>query len=164
MLDHKNRTIAFLGLLTLITCILVGYMGYSWRQGRVVVEWSTASELDTVGFNVYRSASADRVGQRVNAQLIPASADSLTGGDYQFVDTTVSPGQTYYYWLEDVDVSGNVGRNGPIEARAASGMLLEWLLMVVLLGVLAWGWINLLRTRRGALSARPMEGEPPGEL
>ncbi|MFZ6030357.1 MAG: hypothetical protein ACOYYS_21825 [Chloroflexota bacterium] len=159
MPSNRNRAVAFLSFLTCITLALLGYLWFRSRQASVVVEWSTASELDTVGFNVYRSEVPDNAGQRVNEQLIPAVADSLTGGEYQFVDTTVVPGRTYYYWLEDVDASGNVNRNGPIEAQAASGAVIEWLLMAALLAVLGWGWAGVLRRPAG-----PAAGQKPADL
>jgi hypothetical protein len=158
MRANPKSAIAFLSVLTLLTLILAGYVGYSSRQSRVVIEWSTASELETVGFNVYRSESPDGVGEKINEQLIPAASDPLSGGDYQFVDTTARPGQAYYYWLEDVGASGKVGRNGPIETNSAAGMGIEWLLLAVLAGTLVWGWIGLLRSRPAVSSAEPMEG------
>jgi hypothetical protein len=88
----------------------------------VEIEWSTASELDTVGFNILRAETKDGVYTRVNADLIAASSDPLMGGNYTYADQGVKPGRTYYYLLEDVDGSGQTSRNGPLEVKAtASG-------------------------------------------
>jgi len=87
-------------------------------QAGVVVEWTTANEVNTAGFNLYRSDSPDGPFVQINASLIPASADPLTGGQYAYEDTAVQAGQTYYYLLEDVEYSGQTTRHGPIESTA----------------------------------------------
>ena len=143
----RNFTIFTLVLLTIAT---LGFIGFAWRMTgapSIVIEWSTASELDTVGFNIFRSDDPDGDAQKVNDQLIPASADAYTGSDYTFTDQSVSSGKTYYYWLEDVSGSGAVNRNGPIEAAAESGMILEWLLILIMVLILGWGWWNVWRSR-----------------
>jgi hypothetical protein len=137
----------FLALLTFCALILVAFLLKNSLQASIVIEWSTASELDTIGFNVFRSESADDPGIQINPRLIPASADSFAGADYQFVDINVQPGHKYFYWLEDVNASGSAGRNGPIEASSGASLWLEWLLIAGLMGVLTWGWISLFRPR-----------------
>jgi len=87
---------------------------------RIVVQWTTATEINTAGFNVYRSERAEGPYTKLNAQLIPAS-DALTGGKYQYEDTTVVAGKTYYYQLEDVEYGGVTARHGPIVITASGG-------------------------------------------
>jgi hypothetical protein len=110
---------------------LAGVFGFqavqAFRQPTVVVEWSTASELNTVGFNVYRSETKDGPIIKVNDHLIPSAADSVKGGNYTYRDSTVTLGQTYYYWLEDVSSNGTTNKNGPIVVKAESGGLSELL-------------------------------------
>ncbi|MGE5141568.1 MAG: hypothetical protein ACM3JD_19035 [Rudaea sp.] len=89
-----------------------------------VLTWSTATEVNTAGFNLYRGDSSDGPFVKVNVEMIPASQNALTGGRYQFGDTDVVPGQTYYYQLEDVEYSGQTTRHGPIEIKALSS---NWL-------------------------------------
>lgn len=146
---HVRFSYVLLVLLTLLALVLVVLVWNDTQQVNVVIEWSTASELDTVGFNLYRSESLDGGLEKINDQLIPATSDAFMGGSYQFTDATTRPGRTYYYWLEDVDASGIINRNGPIEAQAGSGVLLEWLLVVILMGTIVWGWGSLLRSRVG---------------
>ena len=85
---------------------------------RIMVEWTTASEVQTAGFNIYRSDRVDGVYTKVNASLIPGSSDALVGGKYRFEDSSVLAGQTYYYQLEDVEVTGASTRHGPIMITA----------------------------------------------
>ncbi|NIN65277.1 MAG: hypothetical protein GTO63_11385, partial [Anaerolineae bacterium] len=50
------------------------------EPGTVIVEWTTESEIDLAGFNLYRSERPDGPYVKVNEALIPASPDPLTGG------------------------------------------------------------------------------------
>lgn len=83
----------------------------------VVVTWQTVSERNNLGFNLYRSSNADGPSEQLNSGLIPAQAPgSGQGAGYEWLDTTVEAGSTYFYWLEDVDVDGNTTMHGPISA------------------------------------------------
>ena len=119
----------------------------------VIVEWTTESEVNTAGFNVYRSESAEGPYIQVNRELIPASPDPILGGHYVYTDTNVVAGQTYYYKLEDVELDGTTTLHGPIEVVAeASGpsalaSLVAWWPLAVLIAVLGLGGALLLRAR-----------------
>lgn len=126
----------------LVLIASAGLVGYGWqlsRQASVVVEWSTASELDTVGFNVYRGERAEGPFDLITSQLIPSSADPLVGGEYSYVDRGVVPGHTYFYLLEDISSNGVGGRHGPIEVVAQAGGMVELALGGILLGVALFG-------------------------
>jgi hypothetical protein len=84
----------------------------------VTVEWTTASEVDHAGFNLYRSESPDGPWAKLNQELIPPSGDPIVGGKYSYVDDAVGPGRTYYYQLEDVSLNGSSTRHPPIEVVA----------------------------------------------
>ena len=87
-------------------------------QGRdVLVSWETASEIDNAGFNLYRSeAGGERI--RLNDWLIPSqNPGSVVGSSYQFVDRSAEPDTAYQYWLEDIDLAGAVGMNGPFAVQ-----------------------------------------------
>ena len=88
------------------------------NKASVLVEWTTASELDTAGFNLYRSEVQSGPFVQINQDLIPTSSDPLSGGSYQFEDNAVQPGKTYYYELEDVELNGGTNRFGPIQVTA----------------------------------------------
>jgi glucose/arabinose dehydrogenase len=84
------------------------------QQGEAVqVSWETASELNNVGFNLYRALVAG--GERTFLAYAPSAAPgSSAGAVYTFSDVDVAEGQTYWYWLEDVDVQGGVHQHGPV--------------------------------------------------
>jgi len=80
------------------------------QVGRFVeLDWKTVSEENNWGFNVYRNTVEDfSTAMRLNKSLIPGQGRGVTGGAvYKFADTTAATGQTYYYWLEDIDLNGN---------------------------------------------------------
>jgi len=146
------RRIAWLicGLLALAGLVLGYQAGTAPTEATVIVEWATASEVDTAGFNLYRSRSSDGPFTRINDHLIPASPDRIIGGSYVFIDTDVVAGRTYYYQLEDVEIDGTTTRHGPIEVKAKDGGRTEMLLSIALMGaaVLGLGAVTAL-TRRG---------------
>jgi hypothetical protein len=67
------------------------------------LNWTTTSEWDNLGFNVYRSRSLGGPFHQVNAAPIPAQAQA---GAYEWVDEVDAPADTYYYYLENVSLSG----------------------------------------------------------
>ena len=85
----------------------------------VALSWSTASELDVAGFNLYRSERADGGFSRINPDFIPSQAPgALTGADYVWTDRTARPGQVYFYQLEAVNTGGPGTFFGPIACQA----------------------------------------------
>jgi hypothetical protein len=76
-----------------------------WQSGKVAVNWKTATELNNVGFNILRSTSPNGTFAKVN--YTPTQClGCLTGMSYSFIDSGVTPGQTYYYRLQSVNTSG----------------------------------------------------------
>lgn len=80
----------------------------------MAVTWETALEIDTVGFNLWRSTNVGSGYVQVNDTLIPAaSPGGVWGGAYAFTDAGVTPGTTYYYKLEELEVGGARNWYGP---------------------------------------------------
>jgi hypothetical protein len=117
------------------------------QQGDLVrVAWETVSELDNAGFNLYRTGSVgDRPKRGDLIAAIPSQAPGGTpGAAYSYEDLAVQPGETWWYWLEDVSLSGATTLHGPVSATvqgptavtlgslsarpAAAGATLPWLL------------------------------------
>ena len=80
----------------------------------VNVAWETARESHHAGFHLYRSTSADGTFVRLTAAMIPGAGFSIGPQTYGFVDNDITPGEIYYYLLEDIDVSGLRTDHGPI--------------------------------------------------
>ncbi|MGD1994779.1 MAG: hypothetical protein PVI59_16420, partial [Anaerolineae bacterium] len=82
----------------------------------IALAWETATEIDSVGFNLYRGDGPYQQDIQLNDMLIPSQAPGNSlGGSYFFLDTDVEKGRTYYYWLEDVSLEGNT-LYGPVQA------------------------------------------------
>ena len=151
-MNQSNRSFLIsAGLLTFTGIFLVGYAVFSYLNTSVVITWQTATEFDTAGYTLYRSESPEGPYERITAELILASPDPLTGGDYSFTDTDVQPGKTYFYQLEEVEFSGTASREGPIEVQAAFPGIAESALGAILL-FFAWYTFRLAQKQREALS------------
>ncbi|MEI2692106.1 MAG: right-handed parallel beta-helix repeat-containing protein [Anaerolineae bacterium] len=86
----------------------------------VQVVWETASELDNTGFNLYRSISEEWNSAVLLATVPSQAPGSAQGFVYRYDDAMVQPGQTVWYWLEDVDLSGVTTLHGPVHATVAA--------------------------------------------
>ncbi|MFQ5454664.1 MAG: fibronectin type III domain-containing protein [Nitrospirota bacterium] len=75
-------------------------------DNNIILRWTTASEHDNEGFNIYRKTSADGPLMRLNSSLIPSKGGLTSSSEYYFTDTTAERGKTYYYRIEDIDIHG----------------------------------------------------------
>ena len=79
----------------------------------VVVRWKTASEVDTLGFNVYRLVNGKRV--HANKHLILAH-----GGAYSFVDRKAPSARNLRYRIQAVHADGSSSWLGPLAVKRQS--------------------------------------------
>lgn len=86
------------------------------KSEKVILEWTTESEIDNAGFNILRAGSEDGEYVQINDSLIPAEGSPTQGAIYDFVDTDANNMQTYYYYLEDIDLNGESTLHGPVSA------------------------------------------------
>ena len=80
--------------------------------GGVLVEWQTASETGTAGFNLYRRDRASRRWVPVNGKLL-AGLLKEQGGTYRLVDEDASPYEPQVYRLEEIEAGGGRRTYGP---------------------------------------------------
>ena len=76
------------------------------EDGKVVIRWTTESELDNAGFNILRSQDRNGEFTQVNDQLIQGKGTTAERSTYKWVDTSAKPGAVYYYQIEDVSFAG----------------------------------------------------------
>jgi YD repeat-containing protein len=86
------------------------------KAGKVILRWSTESETDNAGFNILRAEAEDGDYIKINASLLAAKGSFTQGASYEFVDKDVKNVRTYYYKLEDIDLSGKSTMHGPVSA------------------------------------------------
>lgn len=87
----------------------------------IAVIWETASELNTRGFNLWRGTTPSDPDVQLNSSLIPSQSQGNPGGfTYTWEDRhNLTPGETYYYWLDEVEIGGAVTRFGPVSVTYA---------------------------------------------
>lgn len=84
------------------------------EQNGVLITWTTETEANNAGFNIYRNQEENGEYVKINESMIPARGDATTGASYSFTDT---PDQavTYYYKLQDVGIGGQTTFHGPVQ-------------------------------------------------
>lgn len=95
-------------------------------QQSITLEWETATEIDFLGFLIYRGLNSDLDEAQTIGSFIPAQGLPPAGGaEYEYVDTTVVDGVIYYYWLASVDQAdndpGDYEYEGPRTATTGGG-------------------------------------------
>lgn len=95
----------------------------------VLVTWETVSEVGNVGFNLYRNITSTVPAEPLT--FVPSSAPGSTqGASYSYADTSVTAGDTYWYWLEDVSTSGATTLHGPVSATTSAPTAVDLVTMV----------------------------------
>ncbi len=103
-------------------------------DGAVRLAWETVSEVDHLGFNLYRGPAPEGPWTRLNAGLIASPSPGATGGhSYEWLDTDVSAGQVAWYQLEALDMHGAAQIAGLVSVQAgpAAPRARLWLPLVV---------------------------------
>ncbi|HYN02923.1 MAG TPA: choice-of-anchor Q domain-containing protein, partial [Vicinamibacteria bacterium] len=85
-------------------------------DGAVDLAWRTGSEVDNLGFHVYRALSAGGPWTRLTSSLIPGQGFSAMGAAYARRDSGLVNGTRYFYRLEDVDTKSVSTFHGPVSA------------------------------------------------
>lgn len=89
------------------TLVQLSALSASFNGGKVVIDWTTSSEMDHAGWNIYQSDGKGGKYVKLNDKLIPGSGDDTTSQHYQYVDESVVFGKRYSYYLESIDLTGN---------------------------------------------------------
>jgi len=116
--ETADNCFCLYGVVTEVTGTGVSLNSFSATLNEVGVEiaWETASEVDNLGFNLYRSSSPIGMRYKLNGNLIPSSVlGSTIGAKYAYWDNELLVTGTYYYWLESIDLDGSLQLYGPVE-------------------------------------------------
>jgi len=72
------------------------------RFRKVMLKWTTDTEVDCARFNLYRLEEKGAEAVKLNDELIPARGSAAEGATYTFIDAGLTNRKTYYYRLEGV--------------------------------------------------------------
>ncbi len=113
---------------TLPVAVFLEEFTAQWINVRQVrADWTTTSEISNLGFNIWRGATSKEPTVKLNKTIIPSCSPGGTQGcSYSYTDTIpfAQGGKTpptYYYWIEDIDMSGTVTRHGPVGTDGSGG-------------------------------------------
>ena len=94
---------------------------------RTLVEWSTAREVQNLGFRIFRDDGNGRVpasrGLIAGAAFMVAGASLPAGNMYRWIDADPRAKTAKAWWIEDVDLHGHGVWHGPIVPSAGS---IDW--------------------------------------
>ena len=79
----------------------------------ILTYWTTETEPNNAGFNIFRSTAENGDYSKINDSLIPALGDATTGASYSYLDKPEQAGD-YYYKLEAVSLNGETSFHGPV--------------------------------------------------
>ncbi len=104
-----------LGSTTAPTAVNLGSFAVTHEDNHNLIAWETVSELHNLGFNLWRGVTPISPTLKLNSYLIPSQAPGgVDGYAYSYEDNAVDPNKTYYYWLDDMDLNGQITRHGPV--------------------------------------------------
>lgn len=92
----------------------------SATPGIIEVRWTTQSETDNLGFDLFRSTSPHGDLSKLNEKMIEGAGNSQIRNDYYFEDRDIQDKTVYYYWLSDIAFDGAVTYHGPRSAMAVA--------------------------------------------
>ncbi|MCL6582027.1 MAG: right-handed parallel beta-helix repeat-containing protein [bacterium] len=96
------------------TLITLDQFSAALQGSAVVITWTTLSEINTAGFNLWRAQEDGGEYVKINPVPIGAEGGSSLAAEYSYLDNMVSPATRYYYQLEEVDSTGISTFHGPI--------------------------------------------------
>lgn len=94
----------------------------SARGGKIVLKWTTQGEVNNLGFEIHRSTAENGtyslIASYKNTPSLAGVGNSNIPKNYIYVDHMISPAQTYWYQIADVDYRGERTFHGPISIQA----------------------------------------------
>jgi len=76
------------------------------EDGQATLKWVTETEVNNLGFFVYRGESKDGPFVKLNESIIPGAMSSSSLHDYEYTDMNVEVDHQYFYYIENLDTEG----------------------------------------------------------
>ena len=73
---------------------------------QITLNWTTASEFNNLGFNIYRVIDGEDTWYKLNSSIIAGRGTASDKSDYSLIDNKITAGETYRYKLESVSING----------------------------------------------------------
>lgn len=92
------------------------------------LKWSTASEVENFGYDVYRGDNKEGPFTRLNSRTISGAGTVDEPRYYTYVDETIEAGREYWYYVESIALSGVREKFTPVfksKAKNADGTPIE---------------------------------------
>ncbi|NOZ61986.1 MAG: T9SS type A sorting domain-containing protein [Calditrichaeota bacterium] len=111
--DENPYDIQVTGNGTQPTNIVLSSFYANISQDGILLQWTTETEPNNAGFNIFRSQSENGEYAKINENLIPAQGNATTGANYSYPDNSTQMG-SYYYKLQSVSLTGDTSFYGPV--------------------------------------------------
>jgi mucin-19 len=95
----------------------LGFTATAEKNGIVLLNWSTAAEVNSRSYSVQRSANGY---DWTTVGVVPAAGNTASASSYQFSDQT-AVSNTYYYRLEQTDLDGKVSLSKTVVCSVSGG-------------------------------------------
>jgi len=91
-------------------------------DNKVILTWTTQSEVNNLGFEVYRSAEENgeyaMIASYENNESLQGAGNSNAAREYTYEDRMLFNGETYWYQIADVDYQGVRTFHGPVSVES----------------------------------------------
>lgn len=109
IIHPKNRkSLLFLLIGLLISGLFLLVWGV-WNIFNPVIDltWEATNDVNTIGYNIYRSLNQNGPYKKLNEQVILAQAGDFGMHTYRYRDTPTEDQSLYYYRIEQLSLNSN---------------------------------------------------------
>jgi hypothetical protein len=96
---------------------MTNYSATVKSDGGIELSWKTESEVSCAGFYVWRCETENGKYKPVNNSMIPGQGNKSSATEYQYTDFNINYETTYWYKIEQIDISGKSDFYGPFSAK-----------------------------------------------
>jgi len=98
--------------------VSLSYFEARYVDNVVILRWITESETNNLGFEVYRAESKDGPFEKINPHRIEGAGTTASQQKYEYIDDTAVAGNQYFYYIENIDFSGEIEQSETIQAMS----------------------------------------------